>query len=102
MEFNRDHQRQVALKVVDKKRLSKQTQQEKILKEISIHKKLEHSNIVALLNFFEDKLNIYLVLEFCANSTLLHQIHTSEGSFSIIFFFIDLLTFFLSVLSVCS
>ncbi|VDN59876.1 unnamed protein product [Dracunculus medinensis] len=78
MEFNRDHQRQVALKVVDKKRLSKQTQQEKILKEISIHKKLEHSNIVALLNFFEDKLNIYLVLEFCANSTLLHQIHTSE------------------------
>ena len=33
--------------------------------EIEIHKTLEHKNIVKFHRFFEDKSNIYILLEIC-------------------------------------
>lgn len=70
----------VALKVISKSRLTKQSHLEKMRKEIAIHEGLSHQNIVNLLSFFEDSTNVYMVLEFCANNTLLHQIQSSPKS----------------------
>lgn len=38
---------------------------EKITKEITIHRDLLHPNIVKFHGFFEDSVNIYIVLELC-------------------------------------
>lgn len=71
--------RDVALKVISKARLTKQSHLEKTRKEIAIHEKLSHTNIVKLYSFFEDAVNVYMVLELCSNNTLLHQIQYAEG-----------------------
>jgi len=40
------------------------------MSEIRIHNSLKHPNIVAFDHFFEDKDNIYILLEMCSNRTL--------------------------------
>uniref|UniRef100_A0A0N5ATB4 Serine/threonine-protein kinase PLK n=1 Tax=Syphacia muris TaxID=451379 RepID=A0A0N5ATB4_9BILA len=70
--------KEVALKVISKARLTKQSHLEKMRKEIAIHEKLSHPNIVKLYNYFEDVTNVYMVLELCNNNTLLHQIQYAK------------------------
>lgn len=41
-----------------------------ILREVEIHKTLDHPNIVRLLEFFEDKNHYYFIQEFCAAGEL--------------------------------
>lgn len=41
-----------------------------IKKEIEIHKKLNHSNIVNFINDFDDDKFIYIILEYCHNNSL--------------------------------
>lgn len=53
----------VAGKVIDKKTLYKSRTLKKLLYEISIHKSLDHPNIVKFLDFFEDSNNVYIILE---------------------------------------
>lgn len=36
-----------------------------MFQEISIHRSLSHKNIVGFNGFFEDSLNIYIILELC-------------------------------------
>lgn len=71
----------VALKVISKSRLTKQSHLEKMRKEIAIHDSLRHPNIVKLLNFFEDSTHVYMVLEFCSNNTLLQHIQYSQDGY---------------------
>jgi polo-like kinase 1 len=40
------------------------------MSEIKIHSSLNHDNIVKFKNNFEDKDNVYIVLELCPNSSL--------------------------------
>ena len=40
------------------------------MSEIRIHRSLHHSNIVAFEHFFEDKQNVYILLEMCKNQTM--------------------------------
>ena len=42
----------------------------KLINEIKLHKKLHHQNIVNFEHFFEDKENVYILLELCSNQTL--------------------------------
>lgn len=37
------------------------------MSEIKIHEDLDHYNIVKFRHHFEDNLNVYIVLELCAN-----------------------------------
>ena len=38
-----------------------------VIKEIKIHRELRHENIVKLKSFFEDRLNVYIMMELCPN-----------------------------------
>ena len=49
-------------------------QRANILKEVSIMKRLDHPNIVRLLDFTEEKSYYYLILELCPGGELFHQI----------------------------
>ncbi|GCB84874.1 hypothetical protein scyTo_0025579 [Scyliorhinus torazame] len=52
-------------KIVPKTLLMKPHQREKMSMEISIHKSLNHSNVVGFHGFFEDDDFVYVVLELC-------------------------------------
>ncbi|KAJ6648421.1 Serine/threonine-protein kinase polo [Pseudolycoriella hygida] len=63
-------------KIVSKSLLIKEhNQREKLTQEMMIHQTLDHKNIVKFLSFFEDAINIYIVLELCENRSMmeLHQ-----------------------------
>ncbi len=57
-------------KVVSKSSLVKSTAKELLIAEIKIHKHLNHRHIVKFEHFFEDKVNVYLLLELCTNNTM--------------------------------
>ena len=59
-----------ACKIIDKYYLRELKERQKIVREIKIHKSLRHPNIVGFEHFFEDKDNIYILLELCTNNTL--------------------------------
>ena len=59
-----------AAKVFDKKGLANGRSRKKLINEIKLHKKLHHLNIVNFEHFFEDKENVYILLELCSNQTL--------------------------------
>ena len=50
-----------------------------ILDEINIQSKIAHPNIIRLFNYFKDKKNIYLILEFASKGTLFDYIHYKNG-----------------------
>lgn len=52
-------------KIIPKKLMTKHNQREKITQEIAIHRSLNHKHVVGFHGFFEDELNIYIVLELC-------------------------------------
>ena len=54
---------QVAIKILEKTKISKIEDKERINREISIMKKLRHFNVVKLYQIIETKLNIYLIQE---------------------------------------
>ena len=54
---------QVAIKILEKTKISKIEDKERINREISIMKKLRHFNVVKLYQIVETKLNIYLIQE---------------------------------------
>ncbi|XP_072917021.1 serine/threonine-protein kinase PLK1 [Hemitrygon akajei] len=58
-------------KIVPKTLLMKPHQREKMSMEISIHKSLQHANVVAFHGFFEDDNFVYVVLELCRRRSLL-------------------------------
>ena len=53
----------VAGKIIDKASLCKSRTMKKLLYEISIHKSLNHPNIVKFIDYFEDSKNVYIILE---------------------------------------
>ena len=68
----------LACKIVSKATLIKHRAKEKVYSrfgsvhtqlatEIKIHRSLKHAHIVGFDSFFEDKDNVYIVLELCAN-----------------------------------
>jgi serine/threonine protein kinase len=61
----------VAGKVVCKQSLAKERTKQKLLSEIKIHNSVNHVNVVKFMHCFEDKSNVYLVLELCKNKVLI-------------------------------
>ncbi|KAK5645786.1 hypothetical protein RI129_004250 [Pyrocoelia pectoralis] len=51
--------------------MSKQNQRDKMTQEISIHKSLSHKHVVGFYGFFEDSLNVYIVLELCRRRSMM-------------------------------
>ncbi|XP_055636137.1 serine/threonine-protein kinase polo isoform X2 [Toxorhynchites rutilus septentrionalis] len=58
-------------KIVSKKLMMKHNQKEKMTQEITIHRSLNHRNIVGFHSFFDDPMNIYIVLELCKKRSMM-------------------------------
>ncbi|XP_077457572.1 serine/threonine-protein kinase PLK2b isoform X2 [Stigmatopora argus] len=61
-----------AAKIIPHARVSKPHQREKIDREIELHRLLHHRHIVHFYHHFEDKENIYILLEYCSRKSLAH------------------------------
>ncbi|XP_065119636.1 serine/threonine-protein kinase PLK2 [Paramisgurnus dabryanus] len=61
-----------AAKIIPHTRVSKPHQREKIDREIELHRALHHKHIVHFYQHFEDKDNIYILLEHCSRRSLAH------------------------------
>ncbi|XP_059379027.1 serine/threonine-protein kinase PLK2-like [Carassius carassius] len=61
-----------AAKIIPHSRVSKPHQREKINREIDLHRALSHKHIVHFYHHFEDKENIYILLEYCSRRSLAH------------------------------
>ena len=49
-----------------------------IKREIKLHKKLDHENIIKLIDFFKLKDNIYLLMEYAEKGNLFHFIRQNR------------------------
>lgn len=58
-------------KVVPKSLLVKPHQRDKMTMEIDIHRSLNHKHIVGFHSFFEDKDNVYIILELCRRRSMM-------------------------------
>ncbi|KAE9551257.1 hypothetical protein FO519_005541 [Halicephalobus sp. NKZ332] len=65
-----------AIKVISLSKIQSPSYGDKIQREIDIHKRLQHSNIVSLFSTFQDEFNVYLLLDYCPYGTLLDYINT--------------------------
>ena len=74
-----------ALKVVSKANLTRTKARQKLTSEIKIHRSLDHENVVRFDRYFEDKENVYIMLDICDNQSLsdlikrrkrLHEVET--------------------------
>ena len=62
-----------ANKVIDKEVFKeKKNAKEKVEREITIHRTLNHNHVVKFISYFEDKMFVHLLLELCPQKTLLH------------------------------
>ena len=59
---------------MNKKLIFEYSSVENLKREIKIQKKLEHPHITKLFNYFEDRQNVYLVLEYAENGSLFHYL----------------------------
>ncbi|EDW95202.2 serine/threonine-protein kinase polo [Drosophila yakuba] len=66
-------------KIVSKKLMIKHNQKEKTAQEITIHRSLNHPNIVKFHSYFEDAQNIYIVLELCKKRSMM-ELHKRRKS----------------------
>ena len=74
-----------AIKVINKKLLLGESMKciNQVRREIEIQSHLHHPNILAIYNFFWDKKNIYLVIEYAMGGELFKILHNEEkGRFS--------------------
>ncbi|XP_012060017.1 PREDICTED: serine/threonine-protein kinase PLK1-like [Atta cephalotes] len=62
---------QYACKIIPKNRMQR-IHMQKIAREIMIHKELNHVNVVQMHHYFEDNLNVYMLLEACPRKSLMH------------------------------
>ena len=77
-------QKEYAMKVVDKKKLSQSygNSNEQILNEIKIHSKLDHENIIHIYNVFENEESINIIMEYAKKGNLLDVIKKEKNGMS--------------------
>ena len=68
--FNEETHHSSAAKIIPKINLVKSLSKQKIINEIKIHKNIHHENIVNFEHYFEDRNNVYILIELCHNQTL--------------------------------
>ncbi|XP_040277241.1 serine/threonine-protein kinase PLK2 [Bufo bufo] len=67
-----------AAKIIPHSRVSKPHQREKIDKEIELHRTLSHRHVVQFYRYFEDKENIYILMEHCSRRSMAHILKTRK------------------------
>ncbi len=61
---------------MSKKSIFEFATKENLKREIGIQRSISHPNIVGLNNYFEDKENVYIVLEYAEKGSLFHYLRT--------------------------
>ena len=69
----------VALKVLYKESLEKENVVEQLRREVEIHTRLRHRNIVRMYSYFHDKTKVFLVLEYCPGGTLFDALRNAPN-----------------------
>jgi serine/threonine protein kinase len=64
----------VAVKVLEKERISEVADVERVTREIHILKRIRHANIIQLYEIIETKLHLYLIMEYCSGGELFDYI----------------------------
>jgi serine/threonine protein kinase len=63
---------------MNKKSIFEYSNKENLRREITIQKSISHPHITRLYNYFEDKENVYLCLEFADNGNLFHYLRNKR------------------------
>jgi serine/threonine protein kinase len=63
-----------AMKVINKKFISTHGGSALLKREVEIQQSLNHPNIIKLYDFFNDDINVYMILEYAANGNLFKHI----------------------------
>ncbi|XP_078077582.1 serine/threonine-protein kinase Nek5-like [Mustelus asterias] len=74
----KDDNRQVVIKEVKTAKMH-QKEKEASLKEVILMEKMKHPNIVTLFDSFEERQNLYIVMEYCDGGDLMHRINMQHG-----------------------
>jgi serine/threonine protein kinase len=74
--FHRSSQRYCVMKVMTKSRLIELNQEEHVIAEVKILRKVPHPNVVALYGTFQDNMNVYLVQEFLSGGEVFSHLRT--------------------------
>ena len=72
--YNEEVQQYFACKIVPKSRLSSHHLEQRFEIEIRINQQMHHPGIVGLIDILKDKLNYYVIMEFCPNGELFQYI----------------------------
>lgn len=70
--------REVAIKMIDKKKMKAAGMISRVQQEVNIHSKLKHPSILELYTYFEDEKFVYLVLELCHHGELQKYLKTNS------------------------
>ncbi|EGR27829.1 protein kinase domain protein, partial [Ichthyophthirius multifiliis] len=68
--IDKQNNQKYAIKIIQKQILFQYCSIQNLKREIKIQKKMDHPNICKLFYYFEDKQNVYLVLEYCEQGNL--------------------------------
>lgn len=63
-----------AIKIVEKKLIMEENIVEQFIRELKIQNFLNHPNVVRLYGFFDDEVNIYVLMEACMDGELLKKL----------------------------
>ena len=70
--------KKVAIKKIDKSSVANKKIKATLMREVQIHKKLKHENIIRLLTDLEDDKFIYLILEYASKGNLFFLIRSKK------------------------
>ena len=70
--------KQYAMKIINKKSVEQEASIEVIMREISVHKDLDHPNIVQLHDSYQDEQFIYIILEHAESGSLFQKINENK------------------------
>ena len=64
----------VAIKILEKKKMTSQDDKERVEREIEILNKINHINVIKIIKIIKDPEKIYIIMEFCENGELFNHI----------------------------
>ena len=67
---------EVAIKFINKSKLTEQSMRDRVRNEIDIHSNLHHPGIVEVLKHFMDEEYVYIVMEYCCNGNMFKYLKT--------------------------
>ncbi len=89
--LNADNKNKYAMKILNRKKLNRifisknRTALEDVEKEIAIMKKLNHPNVVNLIEVLDDPSNdkLYIIMEYVMNGSLMRKLNKSRNPFNL-------------------